>query len=306
MKKIIYTACGLLLIMAGCTKTNITQQGDIVNGAKIKLIHAAPGVPAVNGFINGTKVSATTVYSVTDNEIVTAITTGFSYLSVFPGLNYLSVPAGSTAIKFTAATSAPVLKSPQTVAPETVIGEATQSTADGSAYSAFLMGLPGGNAADGLTVKVVEDKFPAPIANKAFVRFAHMVPNGGAVDLTATYTLANGTVVTQQTVITNTNYGTVTDFVPVDVNPTSTTNYKFQMTLNGTAITFGTITPDIPLAPGRYYTIVGRGLAADYAVPGTSILLKASARPKLPTTDPATRLPEIYFNAPGITFYTNK
>jgi hypothetical protein len=304
MKKIIYMACGLLLIMAGCTKTKITQQGNVTTGAQIKLIHAAPGVPAIDGFINDSKVSATTTYSVTDNQIVTAITTGFGYLSVFPANNYLSVLPGSTSIKFTAATPVPVLKSAQTVAPATVIGEATQATTAGSAYSAFLMGLPGGTG-NGLTVKVVEDKFPAPIANKAFVRFAHMVPNGAPVDLYGTYTLTGGTATTQSA-ITNVTYGTVTDFVPVDVNPTSTTNYKFQMGLNGSATMFGTITADIPLAPGRYYTIIGRGLAADYTVPGTSILLKASDRPKLPTTDPTTRLPEIYFNSPGITYYTNK
>ncbi|MBB5394560.1 DUF4397 domain-containing protein [Mucilaginibacter sp. AK015] len=304
MNKTIYIACSLLLVMAGCTKTKITQQGEMATGAQIKLIHAASGVPAVDGFVNDKKVSATTIYPVTDQEIVTSITTGFSYLSVFPGLNYLSVSPGSTVIKFTAATSDPVLKSPQTVAPQTVIGEVTQATKDGSAYSAFLMGLPGGSA-NGLKVKVVEDKFPAPIANKAFVRFAHMVPNGEVLDLNATYTLAGGTVTTQ-TVIPNTSYGTVTDFVPVDVNPTSTTNYKFQMALSSAATNFGTITADIPLAPGRYYTIIGRGLASDYAVPGTSILLRASARPKLPTTDPITRAPEIYFNAPGITYYTNK
>ena len=300
MKRSIYIACSLLLIMAACTKTKITQLGELTTGAQIKLIHAAPGLPAVDGFVNAAKVSAATTYSVTDNAIVTAIATGFPFQGVFPGSNYLSVPSGSTNIRFVTATPTPALKSPQTVAPATIVGEVTQATTDGSAYSAFLMGFP-----NATTIKVVEDKFPAPITAKAFVRFANMIPNSTALDLYVTYTLTGATATTKS-VITNTSYGTVTDFVPVDVNPTSTTNFKFQMGLNGATTKFGTITADIPLAPNRYYTLVGRGLAADYAVPNTTITLKATARPTLPVTDPNTRAPEIYYNAPGVTLYTNK
>jgi hypothetical protein len=76
MKNLIYIACSLLLLVAGCTKTKITQVGDLTTGTQIKLIHAAPGVPAVDGYVNGAKVSATTTYSVTDNTIITALTTG--------------------------------------------------------------------------------------------------------------------------------------------------------------------------------------------------------------------------------------
>jgi len=304
MKKTLYIACGLLLIIAGCTKTKITQQGDVAVGAQIKLVHVAPGVPAVDGYVNSTKVSAITTYSVTDNMIVTSITTGFPYLGVFPSSNYLVSKPGSINIKFMAATPKPALNNAQILAPAAIAGEITQPTVDGGAYSAFLMGLPGGST-NGLTVKVVEDKFPAPIASKAFIRFANMVPNGTAVDLNGTFTLAGAAIATK-TLITNTSYGTVTDFVPIDVNPASTTNYKFQMVLAGTSTTFGSITIDIPLAPNRYYTVIGRGLAADYAVPGTSITLKAKARPTLPVSNTETKAPEIYYNAPGITYYTNK
>lgn len=304
MKKTLYIACSLLLITAACTKTKITQVGDLATGAQIKLIHVAPGVPAVDGYINGTKVSGITIYSITDNSIVTSITTGFPYTGVFPANNYLVTQPGNTNIKFIAATPKPAINNAQTVAPAAVAGEATQATTDGGAYSAFLMGLPGGTT-NGLMVKVVEDKFPAPIASKAFVRFANMVPNGGPVDLNGTFILAGAAVATK-TLIANTSYSTVTDFMPIDVNPSSTTNYKFQMALAGTPTTFGSITIDIPLAPNRYYTVIGRGLAADYPVPGTSIILKATGRPTLPVSNPETKAPEIYYNAPGITYYTNK
>jgi hypothetical protein len=304
MKRTTFIAFGLLLIMAGCTKNNITQLGDITTGTQIKLIHAAPGVPALDGFVNSKKVSATTVYSVTDNGIVTSLTTGFPYLSVFPGSNYLSVASGTTSVQFVASTPVPALISEQSIPVSTVIGNISQPTVDGSAYSVFAMGLPG-SATTALTAKIVEDKFPAPVANKAFIRFAHMIPNGAALDLAVTYTLTGGTATTQ-TITTATTYSNVTDFIPVDVNSSSTTNFVFQMYLAGTTTKFGTVTAAIPVAPGRYYTLVGRGLASDYAVPGTTIVLKATARPTLPVTDPATKFPEIYFNPAGLTYYTNK
>lgn len=305
MKKTTYIALGLLMIMAGCKKNTITQVGDAVKGTQIKLIHAAPGAPALDGFINNTKVSAATTYSVTDNQIVTSIVTGFQYLNVFPGSNYSNIASGNTAIRLVAATPLPALVSKQTVAPGAVIGDITQATADGSAYSAFAMGLQG-SATAGLTVKVVEDKFPPAEVGKAFIRFAAMVPNGAAVDVTATTTLTGSTTAVTKTIITGKTYGTVTDFVSVDVNPTSTTNYTFQMLLAGTTTKFGTVSAAIALSPGRYYTIIGRGLAADYVVPGAGITLRATTRPTLPVSDPATRAPEIYYNPAGISFYTNK
>ncbi|RFZ81139.1 DUF4397 domain-containing protein [Mucilaginibacter terrenus] len=304
MKSTLYIACGLLLAITGCTKTTIKQPGEPVTGAQIKLIHVAPGVPAVEGRINGAKVSASTTYSVTDAEVPTSITTGFPYLSVFPGSNYLNVSSGTTNIVFATATPSPALKSRQTVSPATVVGEVNQTTTDGGAYSAFLIGLPSATGSN-TSVKVVEDKFPAPVASKAFIRLAHMIPNGSALDVYGTFTLAGGTATTKKLVSAGT-YTAVTDFTPVDVNAASTTNYKLQLYLGGTTTTLGAITADIPLAPGRYYTVIARGLAADYAVPGTSIVLKASDRPKLPLSDPNTRAPEIYYNAPGITYYTNK
>ncbi len=144
--------------------------------------------------------------------------------------------------------------------------------------------------------------FPAAAAGKAYVRLAYMIPNGAAVDMAATTTLTGAT----KTVTTNTAYSNVTDFVAVDVNATGLTNYTFQLYLTGTTTKLGTVSAAISLAPGRYYTIIGRGLAADYVVPGAGITLKASTRPTLPTTDPTTKFPEIYFNPAGITSYTNK
>lgn len=306
MKKTIYIAFGLLAAtLAGCKKNNITQVGDTATGAQIKLIHAAPGVPGLDGYVNNVKITPLTTVSVTDNAIATSISTGYTYLGVFPGSNYAVVTPGSTAIKIVASTPVPALKSAQTVAPGATVGTLTQTTTNGGAYSVFTMGLPG-STTNALTTKVVEDKFPAAANNKAYIRLAYLIPNGAAVDLASTTTLTGATTATTQTIASNISYGTVTDFVPVDVNASSTTAYTFQMYLTGTTTKLGTVSASIALAPGRYYTIIGRGLAADYVVPGTGITLKASTRPTLPVTDPTTKYPEIYFNPAGITYYTNK
>ncbi len=314
MKRLAYIFFGLLLIVAGCKKSVITQYGDTASGISIKFLHTAPGTPAVDGYVNNVKITPVSSISVTDNTVVTSVVTGISYnyfgatatyLGLFPGSNYATVPSGSTAIKVVASTTAPVLASTQTSAPGAVIGSATQNTVNGSAYSVFALGLSG-SATSPLGIKVVEDKFPTAGPGKAYVRFAYMIPNGIPVDVSATATLVGATTATTTTLTSNIAYSNVSDFVAVNVNPAGLTNYTFQMYLTGTTTKLGTVSAAVSLAPGRYYTIIGRGLAADYAVPGTSITLKASTRPTLPVGDAPTKYPEIYFNPAGITFYTNK
>lgn len=304
MKKKVYLLLSLLIAVAGCKKNEIKQINTVATGTQIKLIHVAPGVPALDGYVNDTKITPQATTSVTDNALSTSIVAGYSYLSVFPGSNYAVISSGNNVLKIVTSTPVPALISKQTVIPGTTIGNITQSTVDGSAYSVFTMGLPGATT-NGLTTKIFEDKFPDAASGKAYIRLAYMIPNGAAVDLAGTYTPTGGTS-TAKTLISKISYGTVTDFIAIDVNASSTTSYTFQMYLTGTTTKLGTVSSSIALAPGRYYTIIGRGLAADYVVPGTSITLKASTRPTLPTTDPVTKYPEIYFNPPGITYYTNK
>jgi len=304
MKKIIYlSACLFALAFAGCDKSVIHQVGDPATGVQLKFFHAAPGVPGLDAFVNGAQATPTQTVAVTDNFLPTAITTGYVYTGVFPGSNYMVAKSGSTTIKVVASTPVPALVSPQTVAPATVVTNATQTTADGDAYSVITSGLPG-SVTTPLTSFIVKDVFPAAAAGMAYVRLAHMIPNGGAVDIGGTYTPIGGSAITA-TAITNITYGNVSPFVAVPVNALSTTSYIFQGYLTGTTTKLGASTT-FSLTPGRYYTLVLKGLAADYPVPGTSITLKFTARPTLPVTDPTTRLPEIYFNVPGLTFYTNK
>lgn len=305
MKKIFYiAACLSALAVTSCKKTVLKQISNPATGVQIKLIHAAPGVPALDAFVNGIQITPTVTASVTDNSLPTSITTGYSYLGVFPGSNYTVVASGSTSIKIVTSTPVPALVSAQTTAPATVVGTITQATTDNQAYSVFTIGLPKATT-NGLTTIIVQDKFPDAVSGKAYIRLAQLIPNGAAVDLQGTYTPTGGTATTK-TLITNVSYAKVSDFIAVDVNALSSTSYTFQMYLTGTTTKLGTVSSSIALTPGRYYTIIGRGLAADYVVPGAGITLKASTRPTLPTTDPTTKYPEIYFNPAGLTYYTNK
>jgi len=314
MKKISYiAACLFALALSGCDKSQIKQVGDYATGVQLKFFHAAPGLQGLDGYVNGVQVTPIQAVSVTDNFLPSAITTGYFYNGVFPASNYSVAPSGNTAIKIVTSTPSPALISPQIVGPGVTITNATQTTADGEAYSIITSGLPG-SATTPIKSFIIKDVFPAAVAGKAYVRLAHMSPNAGAVDITASYTPTGGAV-TQTTIITNISYGNVSDFVPVDVNPLSTTSYTFQSVLTGTTTKFGTTTvtasgavAPVALTPGRYYTLVLKGLAADYAVPSTSITLRATARPTKAATpgDQTYLLPEIYFNVPGLNYYTNK
>lgn len=306
MKKLIYlSACLIAMAITGCKKNQITPISTPAKGALIKFVHVAPGTPGLDGYINNGKITPSGVVGVTDNFAPISVTTGITYLNLFPGSNYAVVAAANTTIKMVASTNVPALVSAQTSAPGAVIGEVSQTTTDGAAYTAFAIGLPGSTATP-LTIKVVPDKFPAADTGKAYVRFANFIPNGPALDLGGTFTATGSTVATAVTVASNLSYGALTDFIAVKTNPISTTGYVFQAYSTGTTTKVGAATATINLTPGRYYTVIARGLYADYAVPGTAITLKATARPTLPTTDSTTRFPEIYFNVPGLTFYTNK
>ncbi|MES2427728.1 MAG: hypothetical protein V4560_12195 [Bacteroidota bacterium] len=315
MKKITYIIIFVVATsLAGCQKSVITQSGDVSSGALIKILHTAPGTPAIDAYINNVKVTPVSSVSVTDNTVLTSIITGINYnyngvaatyLGLFPGSNYASVTPGSTVIKVQASTPVPTLTSTQTTAAGATIGTVTQATVAGSAYSVFTLGLPG-SATSPLGIKVISDVFPAAESGKTYVRLAYMIPNGAPVDMITTTTLTGSTTPTVTIPITNIAYSNVSNFIALPVNPTGLTNYTFQLYLTGTTTKLGTVSAAISLAPGRYYTIIGTGLAADYPVPGTSITLKASTRPTLPLTDPATKFPEIYFAPAQLEFYTNK
>lgn len=310
MKNIIYTTlCLLAVSLAGCDKNELSQVSAPASGARLKIIHAAPGLPAVDGFVNNVKITPVISSTVTDNARSTTILSGtlFSnifdanqYRGIFPSSNdYALITAGNANIKVVTSTPNPALVSPQTAAPGTTVANVTQNFEEGKSYSYFVAGLPG--SVSGI---LVEDKFTlAPAGNKVFIRFANMIPNAaGSLDLNATYTLTAGTQ-TKVTPITDIAYGKVSDFVAIDANAISTTSYAFQASVKGTTTTVGSVSSAYIFTPGRYYTLVAKGLAADYAVPNTTIVLRSTARPNTPS---GIIIPEIYYNPPGISFVVSK
>jgi hypothetical protein len=311
MKKLYISALSIaLMAFAGCKKDNIKQIYNPATGARIKFIHAVPGLPAIDGYVNNTKITPLITSSVTDNSKTTSIISGILFLGtananqysgIFPSnTDYAVVTPGNNNITIKTATPVPALVSPQTVAPGATIVNATQQMDDGKYYSVFAEGLP--DAPGGL---IIEDKFTQPAAsNKVYVRFANMIPNSPTnLDLGVSYTLTGATAAATPTVATNIGFKTVTDWVALDANSVSTTGYVFSLYKTGTQTKVGTSSSSLVFTPGRYYTILAKGLGADYPLPGTTITLKASARP---SDNVNNKIPEIYFNPPNITFIVNR
>ncbi|WP_419699788.1 DUF4397 domain-containing protein [Mucilaginibacter sp. NFX135] len=314
MKRNFYIiTCLFLIMITGCKKNTITQLSQPATGAQLKFAQAIPGLPAVDEYVNGTKISPQQNVGLTDNLKPTSVITGIAYPSAFntavqygglyPGgtsVNYALVAPGDAAIKIVTSTPVPVLVSPQTVAPNSTVVSLTQSLAERGTYSLFTIGYP-----DKPTALFVEDKFPTADMTKIYVRFGNFIPNGPPLDVTGVYTATGAPAATTLTPFTGIAANTLTEFLPIDANPIGTTGYTFQLYLAGTTTKVGAITKAINMAPGRYYTIMANGLYTDYVVGSTGITLKATARPTDPK-DSNRLLPEIYFNPPGISYFTTK
>jgi len=305
--------CLFLIMITGCKKNTITQISQPATGAQLRFIQAIPGLPAVDEYVNDKKISPQQNVGLTDNLKPTSIITGITYPAAFntatqfgglyPGgtsVNYALVASGNTTIKIATSTPVPALVSPQTAGPNNTVVSLTQSLTERGTYSLFTIGYP-----DKPTALFVEDKFPTTDMTKIYVRFGNFIPNSPALDVTGVYTATGATTATTLTPFTSVTAGNLTEFLPIDANAVGTTGYTFQLYLAGTSTKVGAVTKAINMAPGRYYTIMANGLYADYAVGTTGITLKATARPTKPT-DPNSLLPEIYFNPPGISYFTTK
>jgi hypothetical protein len=300
-------------MITGCKKNIITQLSQPATGAQLKFAQAIPGLPAVDEYVNGTKISPQQNVGLTDNLKPTSVITGIAYPSAFntavqygglyPGgtsVNYVLVASGNATIKIATSTPVPALVSPQTVATNSTVVSLTQSLAERGTYSLFTIGYP-----DKPTALFVEDKFPTADITKIYVRFGNFIPNSPPLDVTGVYTATGAPAATTLTPFTGIAANTLTEFLPIDANPIGTTGYTFQLYLAGTTTKVGAITKAINMAPGRYYTIMANGLYTDYVVGSTGITLKATARPTDPK-DSNRLLPEIYFNPPGISYFTTK
>ncbi|MGN8071110.1 DUF4397 domain-containing protein [Mucilaginibacter sp. 22184] len=314
MKRNFYIiTCLFLIIITGCKKNTITQISQPATGAQLKYVQAIPGLPAVDEYVNDKKINPQQNVGLTDNLKPTSVITGITYPSAFntavqfgslyPGgtsVNYALVATGNATIKIATSTPVPTLVSPQTAAPNTTVASVTQSLAERGTYSLFTIGYP-----DKPTALFVEDKFPSADMTKIYVRFGNFIPNSPPLDVTGVYTASGASAATTLTPFAGIAANTLTNFIPIDANAIGTTGYTFQLYLAGSTTKVGAITKAINMAPGRYYTIMANGLYADYVVGTTGITLKAAARPTKPS-DPNSLLPEIYYNPPGISYFTTK
>jgi hypothetical protein len=96
---------------------------------------------------------------------------------------------------------------------------------------------------------LVDDLTP-PATGKAALRFVHVSPNAPAVDLVM------GTV----TLFTNEAFKSATEFVPLDA-----ATYSFEVKETGTPTVLASAR-NIPLIPGKIYTLFVRGFAGSVGI----------------------------------------
>ncbi|RIJ42340.1 DUF4397 domain-containing protein [Pontibacter oryzae] len=234
-KSIAIVAAGLML--GSCEKNAIEDFNDPVNsGAYIKFLHAAPDAPAVNYYLDNTKVSTIAANSAGEEQ-------GMAYAKspLFPSnYGYANVEAGTRTLQAI------------TPAPQGNAVTATNSVtlANGNFYSAFLIGSAG--AYESL---LVEDKLPAATYGKSYIRFVNLVqaaPN--SYSATAVKTATSESPETRTAVGEALNFKGNTAYVAVE--PTG--SYVVELKENGLA---GTVIKSSSFSPvgGRVYTLVMHG-----------------------------------------------
>jgi hypothetical protein len=118
--------------------------------AMLRVVHASPDAPAVNVYLDGTRVLERFAYG--------------------ERTQYLTVPAGQRQVTITAAG-----------APEVVVFDATVPLDPEQAYTVVATGLLAGEP--GFAPLVLADRIDMPASGKARVRFVHASPGTPVVDI---------------------------------------------------------------------------------------------------------------------------
>jgi len=186
----------------------------------LRILHASPKSPAVDVYINDML--------------------KFRNLAYGAFTDYIEVVTGNYNIKLYAAGTkvSPVLNKNLLIPPEKI-------------YTVAAIGLlPNIDVLPVPETKIVEP------ADKVYIKFAHLSPNTGAVDIT----LPNGKILFK-----NISYKQFTDYIEV---PAGT--YTLEARPTGTSTTVLYI-PNIKLKPERFYTVYAVGLINDK--PGLQALI---------------------------------
>ncbi len=185
-----------------------------------RVLHASPKSPAVDVYINDTlKFKNLTYGDFTD------------YVEVMPGNYNVKVYAAGTKIS-------PVLSKNIFVPP-------------GKIYTVAAIGL-----LPNIDLLPIPEPKTLDPHNKVYIKFAHLSPNAGAVDIA----LPNGKIL-----FNNISYKQFTDYIEV---PAGT--YTLEARPTGTTTTVLYV-PNINLKSGRFYTVYAIGLIND--TPGLQALI---------------------------------
>lgn len=180
--------------------------------AMVRVVHASPDAPAVDVYVGGNRALSNVPFGAVSD--------------------YLSVPAGSAAIK--------VLPAGAPAGDRGVI-EATVNLQAGTAYTV----AAAGRLAD-IRPVVITDNLSAPASGQAKVRLVHLSPDAPAVDVA----VANGPVL-----IRNIAFPNAADYVQAAAG-----TYNLQVRVAGQNAVALSV-PDVTLEAGNTYTAFALGLA---------------------------------------------
>ena len=185
------------LVCATCLLTGLARPTHAATGdARVRLVHAIPGAPAVQLYVDTTSLVANATYfSASD------------YQNITPGTrNFRLFPNG-------------------TGASGTPLASLSQSVATNGTFTIVAYGKPSGTPAP--TLLAFADDTTTPATGKARVRFIHASPDAPAVDIAVT----GG-----NTLFTNVASGTSGGYIEVaagtyglEVRPTGTTNVALSV-----------------------------------------------------------------------------
>lgn len=220
-KSSILTFLTAITLLACGPENDILRNQAPASGARVKVVHTIPDGPAVDLFVNDTKLNGAAV----------------TYGTNFPGSEYAVLTPGSAVVRVSTVASG-------TVAAQTILSATAPVEAD-KYYTVAAAGTAAAPAA-----VVFTDDLSLPDASKAYFRVINLVSGGPAVDFA---------IGTSAPLITNVATGKASDFVAV--NPTTSTSpYSLQVRSTGTTTLIGTAIANATPGVGRKYTILVRGI----------------------------------------------
>lgn len=245
MKRWVLVLTALALAFAVGVPLAAGAQTPTAGPTRVRAVHAAPGAPAVDVYLNGARAFSNLDFTgVTRYAPLPGGSYAVSAAPSGPGPQPIGGPAGvATATPGapapTTATPVTVPTSTQAVIPPAVLGENVTLNA-GTIYSAVVVGT-----ADTQQLVLLTDDLSAPPAGQAKVRFMHASPDAPAVDVAVT----GG-----QTLFSNVAYKGSSSYKTV---PAGTVNLEVREAGTNTVVL---TLPNVTLGSGVVYTIYATGL----------------------------------------------